>query len=104
MAARPFIRSLFFGLLLTLFAVNVFAANGHISGRITRENGSGIGGVIVQVVETGAVELSDANGDFRLSAAPGTYSLQFVAGENVTTESNVVVTDGNTTRVDKKVD
>ena len=103
MASRQFVRSLFLGVLFTLFAVNAFAA-GSISGRITRENGSGIGGVIVQVVETGAVELSDANGDFRFTLPGGTYSLQFVAGENVTTESNVVVNDGQTTRVDKKVD
>lgn len=104
MASRQFVRSLFLGFLITLFTVSLYAANGHIAGRITRENGSGIGGVIVQVVETGAVELSDANGDFRFSVPAGTYSLQFVAGENVTTESNVVVTDGGTTRVDKKVD
>jgi outer membrane receptor for ferrienterochelin and colicins len=104
MASRQFVRSLFLGVLITLFTVSLYAAQGHISGRITRENGSGIGGVIVQVVETGSVELSDANGDFRFSVPAGTYSLQFVAGENVTTESNVVVNDGATTRVDKKVD
>ncbi len=104
MASRQFVRSLFLGFLITLFTVSLYAAQGHISGRITRENGSGIGGVIVQVVETGSVELSDANGDFRFSVPAGTYSLQFVAGENVTTESNIVVTDGASTRVDKKVD
>lgn len=104
MASRPFARSLFLGILTTLFAVNLFAAHGHIAGRISRESGSGIGGVIVQVVETGAVQLSDANGDFRFEIPVGTYSLQFVAGSNVTTESNVVVTAGRTTRVDKKVD
>jgi outer membrane receptor for ferrienterochelin and colicins len=104
MASRQFVRSLFLGVLITLFAVNLFAADGRIAGRITRQNGSGIGGVIVQVVETGAVELSDANGDFRFTVPAGTYSLQFVAGENVTTESNVVVTGGATTQVDKKVD
>ncbi len=104
MASRRFIRSLFLGILTTLFAVNLFAAHGHIAGRISRESGSGIGGVIVQVVETGAVQLSDANGDFRFEVPEGTYSLQFVAGANVTTESNVVVPPGRTARVDKKVD
>jgi iron complex outermembrane receptor protein len=103
MASRQFVRSLFLGGLLSLlFTVNLFA--GHIAGRISRENGTGIGGVIVQIVETGAVELSDSNGDFRFNVPDGTYSLQFVAGENVTTESNVVVSGGGTTRVDKKVD
>ena len=57
MASRQFVRYLFLGVVLSLFAVNLFAANGSIAGRITRENGSGIGGVIVQVVETGDVEL-----------------------------------------------
>lgn len=104
MASRQFARTLFLGFLITLFAVNAFAANGHIAGRISREGGSGIGGVIVQVTETGEVQLSDANGDFRFDLPAGTYSLQFVAGENVTTESNVVVNAGTTTRIDKKVD
>jgi iron complex outermembrane receptor protein len=104
MASRQFVRSLSLGVLISLFAVNAFAAQGHIAGRISREGGAGIGGVIVQVVETGDVQLSDANGDFRFEIPAGTYSLQFVAGENVTTESNVVVTAGTTTRVDKKVD
>ncbi|HEV7240307.1 MAG TPA: TonB-dependent receptor [Thermoanaerobaculia bacterium] len=104
MASRQTVRSLFLGVLISLFAVNLFAADGHIAGRISRTNGAGIGGVIVQVVETGEVQLSDANGDFRFALPAGTYSLQFVAGENVTTESNVVVTGGATTRVDKQVD
>lgn len=102
MASRQYVRSLFLGVLITLFTFNLYA--GHIAGRISRESGSGIGGVIVQVVETGEVQLSDANGDFRFEVPAGTYSLQFVAGENVTTESNVVVTGSGTTRVDKKVD
>ncbi len=104
MASRQLVRTLCLGVLLTFLAVSVFAADGHITGRISRENGSGIGGVIVQVIETSDVQLSDANGDFRFSVPAGTYSLQFVAGENVTTESNVTVTGGQTTRVDKKVD
>ena len=104
MASRQFARSLFLGVLFSLFTVNLFAADGQIAGRITRANGSGIGGVIVQVIETGAAELSDANGDFRFTVPAGTYTLNFVAGENVSTESNVVVTGGQTTRVDERVD
>lgn len=104
MASRRSVRSLFIGVLITLSAVNLFAAHGHIAGRISRASGAGIGGVIVQVVETGDVQLSDANGDFRFEIPAGTYSLQFVAGENVSTESNIVVDGGKTTRADKKVD
>jgi len=104
MALGRTVRSLSFALLISFFAVSLFAAHGHIAGRITRADGGGIGGVIVQVLETGDATLSDANGDFRFQIPEGTYSLQFVAGENVTTEQNVVVPPGGTARVEKKVD
>ena len=78
MASRQYVRSLFLGILITLFTFNLYAAHGHIAGRISRESGSGIGGVIVQVVETGDVQLSDANGDFRFEIAPGSESQKFV--------------------------
>ena len=55
MASRRSVRALFLGLLTSLFALNLFAANGTIAGRISRADGGGIGGVIVQVVETGEV-------------------------------------------------
>ncbi len=104
MADRRSVLSLFLGFCLTLLATSVFAQQGHISGRITRTNGSGIGGVIVQVVEISKVELSDANGNFSFAVPAGTYNLQFVAGEQAVAENNVSVTAGNTTRVDKQVD
>lgn len=104
MAYRRSVRFLFLGFCLTLLATSVFAQQGHISGRITRTNGSGIGGVIVQVIELSKVELSDANGNFSFAVPAGTYSLQFVAGEQAVAENNVSVTAGNTTRVDKQVD
>jgi outer membrane receptor for ferrienterochelin and colicins len=104
MAVRS-LRSLCLGIIVSvLFAAPLLAAHGHIAGRITRENGTGIGGVIVQIVELGEAKLSDANGDFVFEVDPGTYSLQFVAGDQAANESNVVVTSGGTTRVDKKVD
>jgi outer membrane receptor for ferrienterochelin and colicins len=104
MALGRTVRVLSVGILACLFAVSLFAAQGHITGRITRADGSGIGGVIVQVLETGEAQLSDANGDFRFAVPPGTYSLQFVAGEQVATEPGVVVASGATARVEKKVD
>jgi iron complex outermembrane receptor protein len=102
--ARLHVRISLFILCLVLLAPAAFAANGRISGRITRPDGSGIGGVIVQIVETSQVELSDANGEFRFSVPPGTYSISFVAAEQAATEPNVVVTSDATTRVDKQVD
>ena len=97
-------RSLFIGILISLFAVSVFAAQGHVTGRITRADGTGIGGVIVNVIEASAGTLTEPNGSFTIDVPPGTYTVQFLAGEQVATESNVVVTSGGTTKVDKQVD
>ena len=104
MATRLPGRITFLFLITLLFATPLLAANGRITGRITRADGSGIGGVIVQVVELSRVELTSQNGDFVLSVPPGTYTLNFTAGDQVATEANVTVTDGGTTRVDKQVD
>jgi iron complex outermembrane receptor protein len=97
------IRALCLALLL-LTATSLFAANGTISGRITRTNGTGIGGVIVQVIELSKVDLTDADGNFSISVPPGTYSVSFVAGDQSATEENVNVTSGTGTRLDKQVD
>lgn len=104
MASRHPVRVLLLAICLSLVSTSLFAADGHIAGRITRANGSGIGGVIVQVIELSRVELTDADGNFRFSVPPGTYTVSFVAGDQATTEHNVVVNAGTTTRVDKKVD
>src|SRR5687768_18414581 len=104
MALRLPVRTLFLGFCILLLTTSAFAANGRIAGRITRANGAGIGGVIVQVVELSRVELSDVNGDFRFDVPPGTYTVSFVAADQAATENNVTVTAGGTTRVDKQVD
>jgi len=104
MAHPRSVRSLSIGILIVLFAVPLFAAQGHITGRITRADGTGIGGVIVNVIEASQGTLTEANGSFQLNVPPGTYTVQFVAGEQVATENNVIVASGGTARVDKKVD
>lgn len=104
MAVGRSIRSLSLGLVLLLTSLSLFAADGRVSGRITRANGSGIGGVIVQVVGAGEAVLSEPNGSFTLLVPPGTYSVQFTAGDQVATENNVAVTSGQTTTVNKQVD
>ena len=97
------IRALCLGILL-LTATSLFAANGTIAGRVTRMNGNGIGGVIVQVVELSKVDLTDSSGNFNISVPPGKYSLSFVAGDQAASQNDVEVTSGATTRVDKQVD
>src|SRR5688500_10605481 len=104
MAFRRSVRVLCLLIIVSLVALPLLAANGRISGRITRSDGSGIGGVIVQVVELSRAIITESDGAFVLDVPPGTYTLNFVAGDQATTESNVVVTDGATTRVDKQVD
>ncbi|HJQ35532.1 MAG TPA: TonB-dependent receptor [Thermoanaerobaculia bacterium] len=98
------VRVLSLGILLFVVAVPIFAAHGTISGRITRADGTGIGGVIVNAIEASQGTLTEPNGSFSLSVPPGTYTVQFVAGEQVATENNVVVASGGTAKVDKQVD
>jgi outer membrane receptor for ferrienterochelin and colicins len=104
MAFRRYARVLCLLIVLSLIAVPVFAANGRISGRITRSDGTGIGGVIVQVVELSRAITTESDGSFSLDVPAGTYTLNFVAGDQAIAENNVVVTGGATTTVDKKVD
>jgi iron complex outermembrane receptor protein len=104
MAHRRSVRTLLFGFCFALLATSAFAQQGHITGRITRANGSGIGGVIVQVVELSKVELSDSSGNFQFAVPAGTYTVQFTAADQSASESNVNVTAGATTKVDKVVD
>ena len=104
MAFRRSVRVLCLLMILILAALPALAANGRIAGRITRTDGTGIGGVIVQIVELSRAITTESDGSFSFDVPPGTYTLNLVAGDQATTESNVVVTDGGTTRVDKQVD
>ncbi|HUP44915.1 MAG TPA: TonB-dependent receptor, partial [Thermoanaerobaculia bacterium] len=85
-------------------AGTLFAADGRIRGRVTRENGTPIGGVIVQALGTNRAALTDSNGHYLLEGVPpGTYTLNFSAGEHTATEPNVVVPDGGTAQRDRQV-
>jgi len=88
--------------LALLVTTPLFAA--QVRGHITRADGSGIGGVIVQVQGTDRATLSEPNGAFTLDVPPGTYTLSFTAGDKVATQENVVVAAGQPTSVEKQVD
>ena len=79
--------------------------DGSVEGAITREDGSGIGGVVVVLNELGRAELTGGDGSFVFRGVPaGTYGLSFTLGNNVADESGVEVTAGGTAQVAKTVD
>ena len=80
-------------------------ADGRISGKVTRADGSALPGVVVQAIGTGKATLTDSTGVFLLEGVPaGRYDISFTAGEHAATQEGVVVNDGETARVDKQVD
>src|SRR5688572_22007283 len=81
MAFRRPVRVLCLLMILSLVAMPLLAANGRISGRISRSDGTGIGGVIVQVVELSRAVITESDGTFVLDVPPGTYTLNLVAGD-----------------------
>lgn len=77
---------------------------GRIEGQVVRENGDRIPGVSVVLNETSATALTGADGRFSFaSVPPGTYSLTFVLGENLVTQSNVEVRAGELTTLTQSV-
>ena len=102
---QPRVRVSTLVVILLLVAASALAADGRITGRVTRADGSGLGGVIVQAIGAGRATVTESDGSFTLSGiAPGTYTLNFNAGEYSATRSDVIVTSGGTTRVDQSVD
>lgn len=99
------VRTVVFPLLLILFAAAAAAqTTGRISGRVVRDTGSGIGGVIVVVNEISDATTTDANGSFSFDSVPaGNYNLTFTAGDKVETAA-VTVAGGQTATVEKRVD
>ncbi|MEP7011349.1 MAG: TonB-dependent receptor [Acidobacteriota bacterium] len=79
--------------------------NGRIEGRLTRKDGTGIGGVTVVIQSTSQATLTDSNGRYSFSSVPaGSYELSFTAGDSTDSASGVEVAAGKTKTVDKSVD
>jgi iron complex outermembrane receptor protein len=90
---------------LAFTSVAVAEGSGSIVGTVTRDSGSGIGGVVIVINETAQAELTDSNGNFAFSGVPeGSYSLSFTLGDNTASEQDVEVTANSATRVEKSVD
>lgn len=98
-------RMLVFALVLLLGAGMAFAQEtGRIEGKVTREDGTPLGGVSVQIEDSARSVLTEGDGSYRLDVAPGTYTVKFSLLDHSTTEANVAVEAGGTRTVDKKVD
>jgi outer membrane receptor for ferrienterochelin and colicins len=101
---RIFLSALVF---LLLGAVPALAqiTGGRIAGKVTREDGTGIGGVSVRVDELDLSTLTRSDGSYELADVPvGTYNLTFSLVDRTVTESGVQVTAGETRTLDKSVD
>src|SRR5687768_3883276 len=106
MARLRYLRTFPLAVALLLVASAALAqGSGRIDGRVTRSDGSGLGGVIVRVDQVDAAALTENDGTYTISGIPaGTYSLTFAMDDRVTTQAEVIVNPGRATRVDKTVD
>jgi outer membrane receptor for ferrienterochelin and colicins len=92
-------------LLLGLWGVDVAAqSSGRITGKVTRPDGSGLGGVTVQVDSTDISGFTDSTGIYSLDVPAGTYSLTFSLSSFTAAETGVEVAAGAARTVDKSVD
>ena len=72
--------------------------SGRLEGVVVRQDGSGVGGVVVLVEELGRSELTDATGRYAFGGmAPGTYTVLSTLGPHSLRQPGVAVTGGATT-------
>jgi outer membrane receptor protein involved in Fe transport len=81
------------------------SASGRLEGIVVREDGSGVGGVVMLVQELGLSELTDATGKYVFGRmAPGTYTVAATLGPHSQRQSGVVITARTTTTLRTVVD
>jgi iron complex outermembrane receptor protein len=92
-----------FGMLLFL-SVSAQAQNARIQGQVVDSDGQGIGNVVVAIDELDEATVTTGSGQYEFrNVPPGTYTLTFTLNENVENVADVVVTAGETTRLDQAV-
>ena len=92
-------------LLLGLGPALAQLTGGRIAGRVTRPDGTGIGGVSVQIDELDLSTLTRSDGSYEIADVPvGTYNLTFSLVDRTATEAGVQVAAGETRTLDKSVD
>lgn len=78
---------------------------GRIEGKVSRTDGTAIGGVSVRIDELDRSVLTEADGSFVLTdIPPGTYDLSFNLVDRTAEQAGVQVAAGEASRVDKQVD
>ncbi|HSF38675.1 MAG TPA: DUF2012 domain-containing protein, partial [Thermoanaerobaculia bacterium] len=78
---------------------------GRIEGKVSRTDGTAIGGVSVRIDELDRSVLTESDGSFVLTdVPPGTYGLSFTLVDRTAEQAGVQVAAGGTARVDKQVD
>ncbi|HEU5254772.1 MAG TPA: TonB-dependent receptor [Vicinamibacterales bacterium] len=71
---------------------------GRLEGVVVRQDGSGVGGVVMLVQELGLSELTDTTGKYVFGrVAPGTYTVLATLGPHALREPGVVITSRTTT-------
>ncbi len=80
------------------------AQDGRIEGTVTRDDGSGVGGVTVVASELGEIQVTGGDGSFVFHKLPaGTYTLSFSLGDHASS-TGVEVAAGATATVAETVD
>jgi outer membrane receptor protein involved in Fe transport len=78
---------------------------GRLEGFVVRQDGSGVGGVVMHVQELGRSEVTDTSGRYVFGRIrPGTYTVLSTLGPHSLRRPDVVVTDRNTTTLRTVVD
>src|SRR6267142_289625 len=74
--------------------------SGRLEGVVVRQDGSGVGGVLVLIEELRRSELTDTTGKYAFGGlAPATYTVLSTLGPQSLRQSGVVVNAGATTRL-----
>src|ERR671912_2101748 len=72
--------------------------SGRLEGVVVRQDGSGVGGVLVLIEESGQRELTDAAGTYAFGRlAPATYTMVTTLGPHSMRQSEVVINTRTTT-------
>ena len=79
--------------------------SGRLEGFVVRQDGSGVGGIVVLIEELRRSELTDATGRYAFGGIPpGTYTLQSTLGSHSLRQPGVVVSARATTTLRAVVD